>query len=255
MGKKRVQEAAVYQFAQASEDFAASSEGPQQRKHFHLKDLKTIVPLTENQKTAFELLNTEAKTVAALLGVCGSGKSFVAIQQALKLLLTAGNGFDKVIIIRSAVATRDIGFLPGDMAEKMAVFEAPYVGIFDELFPWKNSYENMKKAGKVEFKPTSFLRGVTFANAIVIVDECQDLTFHELDTIISRVGENSRIFFSGDTKQNDLLYKKNDQSGLVEFLSVLDGLDEFGKVEFGPDDIVRSGLVKSYIKRKWELGK
>jgi len=255
MGKKRVQEAAVYQFAQSYEDFSASSEGPQQRKHFHIKDLKSIQALTDNQKTAFELLDNEDKSVVSLLGCPGVGKTFLAIQRALKLLLSPGNGYEKIIIIRSAVATRDIGFLPGDMAEKMAVFEAPYVGIFDELFPWKNSYENLKKTGKVEFKPTSFLRGCSFANAIVIVDECQDLTFHELDTIITRISENARIIFSGDTKQNDLLYKKNDQSGLVEFLTVLDGLGEFGKVEFGPDDIVRSGLVKSYIKRKWELGK
>lgn len=255
MSKRRSAERNVVDITASLEDLYARVDGPNQRKHFTLKDLKELQPLTDNQKVAFELLGNDVKSVVSLLGVSGSGKTAVSLYHALKLLLSPGNGYDKIIIVRSAVATRDIGFLPGDMAEKMAVFEAPYIGLFDELFPWKNSYENMKKAGKIEFKPTSFLRGTSFHNAIVVVDECQDMTFHELDTIVTRVGDNSRLFLSGDTKQNDLLYKKNDQSGLVEFLSILDGLEEFGKVEFGPDDIVRSGLVKSYIKRKWELGK
>ena len=236
------------------EDLYARMEGPNQRKRFTLKDLKEISPIEgTRQDEAFHLWNDETKSVIGLLSCPGVGKTFLATYLALRDLLTPGNGYEKVVFIRSAVATRDIGFLPGDMEEKIAVFEEPYIGIFDELFPWKKSYENLKKSGKVEFRSSSFLRGISLHNTIVIVDEVQSMNFHELDTIVTRLGENSRLLLCGDTKQNDLLYRKNDQSGLGELLSILKDLPEFGAVEFGPEDIVRSGFVKAYITKKWEM--
>lgn len=235
------------------EDLYARFEGPNQRKHFSLKDLVQVTPKEGTQQDeVFHLWNDESKDVIGLLGCAGVGKTYLATFLALRALLTQGNGYEKIVFIRSAVATREVGFLPGDIEEKMAVFEEPYVGIFDELFPWKKSYENMKKAGKIQFRSSSFLRGISLHNTIIILDEGQSMNSHELDTILTRMGDNSRMFLCADLRQNDLIYKKNDKSGLSETLEILKEMDEFGYVEFTPNDIVRSGFVKAYLTKKWE---
>lgn len=218
------------------------------KKTFHQKDLKNIKPLTSTQEELFHTAHN--KPHLALIGSAGTGKTFLSMFLALREVLNKETPYERVIIVRSAVQTRDIGFLPGSEEEKTEVYEAPYRAICNDLFPFSKSYDNLKKNGYVEFMSTSFVRGITLKNCIVIVDECQSQTFHELESVITRVGDNCRIFFCGDTKQNDLVKHRGDQSGLEEFLKILDKIDDFGIVSFTVHDIVRSGLVKAYLLAK-----
>ena len=167
--------------------------------------------------------------------------------------------FDKIYLVRSLVATREIGFLPGDHEDKADIYQIPYKNMVKYMFQMPTDadfemlYGNLKAQETIRFWSTSFLRGTTLDNAIVIVDEFQNLNFHELDSIITRVGENSRILFCGDARQSDLT-KTNDRNGIVDFLNILRKMSSFDIIEFGIDDIIRSGLVKEYLTAKIELG-
>jgi phosphate starvation-inducible PhoH-like protein len=194
--------------------------------------------------------------VIAQVGSAGTGKTAVALYCALDDVFNKETPYEKVAIFRSAVQARDIGFLPGDQSEKDNAFEAPYVSLCDELIEFKtNNYENLKNTGYVEFHNTSFLRGTTFNDTILIVDECQSMTYHELSTIMTRVGIRSKIIFCGDMKQNDL-HKKGDKSGLEKFMRVLEKMDSssYDVVTYTPRDIVRSGIVKEFLIAEGELG-
>ena len=160
--------------------------------------------------------------------------------------------YEKVIIVRSAVQTREQGFVPGTKQQKEAVFTVPYADIAKDLFQRGDAWDILRQKNMVEFTTSSFIRGLTFDNSIIIVDECQSMTYHELDSIITRVGECSKIIFCGDTRQDDLANTRHklDVSGLPEFLNVLDKVPSFRVVQFGINDIVRSGLVKEYILAK-----
>lgn len=211
--------------------------------------MRKIRPITATQSDLFESYE-EGYNLAAI-GTAGTGKTMCATYLALQDVLQKGE-YEKVVIIRSAVQTREQGFMPGTQAQKEAVFEAPYNDIVNDLFERKDAYNLMKSKGMIEFKTSSFVRGLTFDNAIIIVDECQSMTYHELDSIITRVGESSKIVFCGDTKQDDLATSKNraDVTGLHDFLKVLYAIPSFDVVRFGVNDIVRSGLVKEYILAK-----
>lgn len=201
--------------------------------------LADIEPLTNNQ---VKVWNSNKNMV--LHGVAGTGKTFLSMYLALDDVLK--NEYAQIVIIRSAVSTREMGFMPGDAEDKASFYEMAYVGITEELLGKPNSYELLKTSGKLRFITTSFIRGITIRDAVVIVDECQNMTYHELDSIITRVGDNCRIIFCGDFRQADL---KN--NGIKGFFSVLDDMrDEFDYIEFVADDIVRSGLVKQYILAK-----
>jgi phosphate starvation-inducible PhoH-like protein len=160
--------------------------------------------------------------------------------------------YDQVIIVRSAVQTREQGFMPGSQAQKEAVYATPYSDIVNDLFGRGDAWEILKQKNQVRFMTSSFVRGLTFDNSIIIVDECQSMTYHELDSIITRVGETSKIIFCGDTAQDDLAGNRhrNDISGLQSFTKVLNRVDSFSVIKFGIEDIVRSGLVKEYIIAK-----
>ena len=214
--------------------------------------MRKINPLTPTQSDLFQSYR-EGYNVAAI-GTAGTGKTMCAMYLALNDVLQKG-GYEQVIVIRSAVQTREQGFMPGSKAQKEAVFEAPYTDIVNDLFGRGDAYQILKTKGMVKFMTSSFVRGLTFDNAIIIVDECQSMTYHELDTIITRVGESSKIVFCGDTKQDDLEISRNraDVSGLAEFLRVLNNVDSFETIKFTPEDIVRSGLVKEYILAKERL--
>lgn len=225
---------------------------------FTAHDLVKIQPKTENQHNFcnfydHKYTSTEGDvrdTNLMCIGSPGTGKTFLSIAKALDEVVNLKEK-EKIIIIRSVVETRQRGFLPGTEEEKEAPFELPYIGICDELikYKWRN-YERLKKAGIIQFESTSNLRGTTLNDAIVIVDECQNLNLHELDTVITRLGQNSRVIFCGDYAQSDLLYTKNDSSGLLEFLKVVNRMPSFKTVKFNVNDIVRSGLVKEYILAK-----
>lgn len=210
-----------------------------------------IVPKTENQELAFE---AHAQGYNLLLhGCAGTGKSFLGLLFGFSAVIENNSPYKKVIIIRSTVPSRDQGFQPGNKANKEGIYETPYPTICNQIFKRGDAYGILKQKNMIEFTSTSYLRSLTFDNAYVIVDECQNMTFQELDTVITRGGDNCKFIFCGDTKQTDL-HKRNDQSGLNDFMSILSRMKAFKFVQFYSEDIVRSGLVKEYIQQKERVG-
>ncbi len=229
----------------------AMQDGPK-RKTWSRHDLKYIKPLTPAQEAMFQAFFDGDNIFAH--GSAGTGKSYVAIFLALTEILSVESEIDRIIIVRSAVPTREVGFLPGTLEEKNMVYEQPYRDIFHELIGKKSTYDDMKDAGKVEFVSTSFIRGVTWDNAIIIFDEAQNANWEEVNTVMTRVGDKSRIILCGDVKQNDLLYKKMDKSGIQTLLEVTARLPSFSNITFTREDIVRSEFVKQFIIACEELG-
>jgi phosphate starvation-inducible PhoH-like protein len=212
--------------------------------------LPKINPLTSGQARTFQAFDDGKNLI--LHGVAGTGKTFMSVYLALRAVLD-GDAPKPVVIIRSVVPTRDMGFLPGTQKEKSAVYEEPYSAICNELFKKPGAYDTLKRDGTIQFATTSFLRGLTFRDNIVIVDECQNMTFHELDSVITRMGTGCRVIFCGDFRQSDL-WRNDEREGLHTFMSVIKHMRSFARVEFTKDDIVRSDLVREYIEAKLEEG-
>ena len=227
------------------------------KKEINYSDLIKIEPITDTQKQVFKSWK-EGKN-QFLCGCAGTGKTFVSMYLAFEEVLRNETAYDKVIIVRSLIPTRHIGFLPGDEEDKAALYQVPYANMAQFMFKQPNEqafnilYDRLKAQGSFYFLSTSFLRGLTFDNSIIIVDECQNLNFHELDTIITRVGQDSKISFCGDFMQSDLT-KRNEKDGLHDFVKILEEMDEFNISEFSIGDIVRSGFVRSYLIQKTKLG-
>ena len=219
--------------------------------------LVDVEPLTDNQKRLFESYK-EGKHLIAY-GCAGTGKTFITLYNALQDVLDERTPYEKIYLVRSLVATREIGFLPGDHDDKADIYQIPYKNMVKYMFQMPSDadfemlYGNLKSQDTIKFWSTSFLRGTTLDNAIIIVDEFQNLNFHELDSIITRVGENSRICFCGDARQSDLT-KTNEKNGILDFMRIIRSMPSFDVVEFDTEDIVRSGLVKEYIVAKIEAG-
>ena len=208
--------------------------------------LKDISPLTDNQATFFE--NYKSDKNQLLLGYSGTGKTYMACYNAFKEIM-AGGEYKRVVIVRSAVPTRDIGFLKGDEAEKGAVYELPYFKVCSELFGRDDAYGILTKHDGIRFMLTSFIRGLTIDNSIVIVDEFQNMTAHEADSVLTRVGHNSKIVICGDILQRD--FTKHSEKNIEKFLQVVESMPHrFDFNYFDADDVVRSGLVGDYIKTK-----
>ena len=216
-----------------------------------------IDPLTDNQKRLFNSYQ-EGKHLVAY-GCAGTGKTFITLYNALCDVLDERTPYERIYLVRSLVATREIGFLPGSHEDKADIYQIPYKNMVKYMFQLSSDaefemlYGNLKSQETIKFWSTSFLRGTTLDNSIIIVDEFQNLNFHELDSIITRVGENTKICFCGDAVQSDL-QKTNERNGIVDFMTVLRKMPSFDIIEFGVDDIVRSGLVKEYILAKMEAG-
>lgn len=212
--------------------------------------LADISPITKNQTAFFESFESDKSHV--LLGCPGTGKTFLALYKAFEMLNDPKSEYHRIVIVRSAVPTRDVGFLPGTLAEKGEVYELPYKAICTELFGRADAYEILKKHRAVEFITTSFIRGLTLDHAIIIVDEFQNMTAHEADSVITRVGNWSKIILCGDIMQRDL--NKHSEKNIESLLKVLENMeDQFAFTYFDEDDIVRSGLVGSYIKTKYKM--
>ena len=220
-------------------------------------DLVNIKPITENQKRAATAWKDNKHLF--LYGVAGTGKTFLSLNLALKEVLNEKTEQQRVYIVRSLLPTRDIGFLPGDEEDKAFLYQMPYQNMVRFMFQapsdsaFERLYVDLRKQGTIEFLSTSFLRGITIDNGIIIVDECQNLNFHELDTIITRVGQNSRIIFCGDFQQTDL-NKTSERNGIYDFQRILYEMGEFENIEFDLGDIVRSGFLRNYLVNKIKLG-
>jgi phosphate starvation-inducible PhoH-like protein len=227
------------------------------KKPINNEYLVDITPLTDNQKILFDSYNQQKNVVA--YGVAGTGKTFITLYNALKDVLDETTPYERVYIVRSLVSTREIGFLPGDHEDKADIYQIPYKHMVKYMFQMPSDadfemlYGNLRSQETIKFWSTSFIRGTTLDNAIIIVDEFQNLNFHELDSIITRVGENSKICFCGDATQSDLT-KTNDRNGIVDFMNILRKMVSFDIIEFDVNDIVRSGLVKEYIVAKLQSG-
>ena len=211
-----------------------------------LDHLKTFDPLTENQRRFFELYKTGSYFMG-LFGSAGTGKTFCALFKALEEVLDKTNSFKRVVIVRSCVPTRDVGFLPGSIEEKQEVYEAPYKEICTVLFDRSDAYDRLKEQGYIRFISTTAIRGISIDDSVVIMDETQSATFHEIASVLTRVGNRSKIIFCGDIRQNDLVKSKNDVSGFLEFQKIARSMREFSEINFTTDDIVRSSLVKNWI--------
>ena len=220
----------------------------------HLLDIKH---LTDSQQKVFDAWD-KAKNLF-LFGCAGTGKSFITIYLALRDILDEKTPYDKLYIVRSLVPTREIGFLPGAHEDKAHLYQIPYKNMVRFMFEMPDDpsfemlYANLKAQDTISFWSTSFIRGTTIDNSIVLVDESENLNFHELDSIITRLGVNSKIVFAGDAAQTDLT-KAHEKTGIMDFKKIIDDMEEFEGIEFGIDDIVRSGLVKSYLISKMNLG-
>lgn len=216
-----------------------------------IDDLLEVQPITKNQEEVFEAWDRGDNLVLA--GSAGTGKTFLALFMAFEEVLEPSSLYEEVVVIRSMVPTREVGFLPGTKEEKEEAYTAPYKAISHELFGDVASYNKAITAKKIRFESTSFIRGVTIDNAIIVVDEMQNLNFHELDSVITRVGKNTRIIFAGDYRQSDFKWT-DDKDGIVKFLTIVEQLKKFTVVTFGWEDIVRSDFVRDYIMTKEMLG-
>jgi phosphate starvation-inducible protein PhoH and related proteins len=213
-------------------------------------DLRTIKPLTSNQDATFDAYQQGYNLM--LHGYAGTGKTFCALYLALNEILSGKSEYERIILIRSVVPSRDMGFLPGSIKEKIRVYEEPYKEICDDLLGRGDGYDILKMKRVVEFTTTSFLRGITFNNAIVIVDETNNMLMSELDTVMTRMGNNARVIFCGDYRQTDL-NKPHEREGITRFMEITKRISSFKHIEFQKEDIVRSSLVKAYIIMKAEL--
>ena len=236
--------------------FGMSNKQMKRKKPINLDLMRSIEPLTDNQKELFRCYKNDQNLVA--YGCAGTGKTFITLYNALRDVLDEKTQYEKIYLVRSLVATREIGFLPGDHDDKSSLYQIPYKNMVRYMFEMPTDadfdmlYGNLKTQGTISFWSTSFIRGTTLDNAIIIVDEFQNLNYHELDSIITRVGEGSKIMFCGDATQSDLI-KSAEKNGIADFMKVLRIMPSIDIVEFGVEDIVRSGLVKEYILAKMEL--
>jgi predicted ribonuclease YlaK len=221
------------------------------RSTVKIDDLETYDPITANQKIAYEAWDDGDHL--ALVGSAGTGKTFIAMYLGLEAVLEKQSLYDSITIFRSVVPTRDMGYLPGSLEEKQEVFETPYKNIAMELIGGDQPYKRLVQNHMVKFLTTSYIRGMTIDNSIVIVDECQNLSFHELDSVITRIGNNCRIIFCGDYHQSDFT-NESEKDGVIKFMRVVEHLKNFSVITFNWDDIVRSDFVRDYIMAKEMLG-
>jgi phosphate starvation-inducible protein PhoH len=226
-----------------------SNNTQQEKLNFQLKKIE---PLTTHQRESFEFYD-QGKNLM-LHGIAGTGKSFISLYLALNQILTEADGpYKKIVIVRSVVPTRDMGFLPGNSKEKAQVYEAPYFAICTELFGRGDAYNYLKQKNLIEFISTSFIRGITLNNCIIIVDEMQNMSGHELDSVITRIGKNCKVMFCGDFRQSDFT-KEHEKNGILQFMKIIEKIKSFKFIDFDENDIVRSQLVREYIILKDRMG-
>ena len=235
---------------------AMSNKQMKRKKPINTGLMREVEPLTDSQKELYKCYENDQNIVA--YGAAGTGKTFITLYNALRDVLSDKTPYEKIYLVRSLVATREIGFLPGDHEDKSYLYQIPYKNMVKYMFQlpteadFEMLYANLKAQGTISFWSTSFIRGTTFDKAIIIVDEFQNLNYHELDSIITRVGEDTKIMFCGDATQSDLT-KQNEKNGIMDFMKILRIMPSIDIIEFGVEDIVRSGLCKEYLVAKMEM--
>ena len=233
-----------------------TSKQMKRKKPINTDMMRDIEPLTDNQKKLFESYKNGKNLVA--YGAAGTGKTFITLYNALQEVLDPSTPYDKIYIVRSLVATREIGFLPGDHDDKSFLYQIPYKNMVKYMFEMPSDadfqmlYGNLKGQDTIDFWSTSFIRGTTLDRAVILVDEFQNLNYHELDSIMTRVGTDTKIMFCGDATQTDLI-KQTERNGIHDFMRILRVMPSLNIIEFGVEDIVRSGLCKEYLLAKLEL--
>ena len=242
--------------AKTSPASSMSNKQMKRKKPINTGLMREVEPLTDSQKELYKCYENDQNIVA--YGAAGTGKTFITLYNALKDVLSDKTPYEKIYLVRSLVATREIGFLPGDHEDKSYLYQIPYKNMVKYMFQlpteadFEMLYANLKAQGTISFWSTSFIRGTTFDKAIIIVDEFQNLNYHELDSIITRVGEDTKIMFCGDATQSDLT-KQNEKNGIMDFMKILRIMPSIDIIEFGVEDIVRSGLCKEYLVAKMEM--
>lgn len=242
--KQRFDDRKIIDLESAKINMKAQKEGPK-KKTWSVLDIKPIKPITDAQRAMVESYYMGNHIVAD--GSAGTGKTYLALWLALNTVLSKETNQNKIIIVRSIVPTRDIGFLPGTAEEKMVVYETPYDDILSDLVGKGSTYTDMKEADIIEFMPTSFVRGQSWDNAIIIIEEFQSMNFQELSSVITRTGKNSRVILTGDYVQNDLHTHRNEKTGYTDFIKVAKLMKEFDIITFNRNDIIRSSFTKSFI--------
>ena len=237
---------------QMGQNFPAVLTGAKGRQ-VKLSDIKRIEPLTDSQSDFFHAYE-DGENAIVMMGSAGVGKTFLAVYKALEEILQPEPIYDKVVLVRSLLSGRDVGHLPGSLEEKGEIYELPFKEVVNDIVGKKDAYDKLKESGKIEFHSSSFLRGLTFNNSIIIIDEAQNFTWQELSTAITRFGKESKIIICCDYAQNDLVQKKSDVSGLRTFIEVTQKMEEFVHIKFTTSDIIRSGLVKSFLIQCERMG-
>lgn len=222
------------------------------QKKFTTKDMIEVSPLTKTQTDLFYSYNSGFPLILNM-GCAGTGKTFLSLYLAFRDVL-GSTPYDRVTLVRSAVPSRDVGFLPGTLEDKMGVYESPYEAICDQIFEYKKNYENLKRLGYIDFMSSSYVRGLTLDNTIIVADECQNYSTQEFNSIMTRVGENSRIIFCGDMAQTDLWYSRKDVSGMNGFIDIAEQMKNAVIHRFEIDDICRSGIIREYLVAKEQMG-
>ena len=236
--------------------YGMSNKQMKRKKPINTDLMRTITPLTPNQEELFRCYENNQNVVA--YGCAGTGKTFITLYNALRDVLDPKTPYEKIYIVRSLVSTREIGFLPGDHEDKSSLYQIPYKNMVKYMFEMPSDadfqmlYGNLKGQDTIDFWSTSFIRGTTLDRAVIIVDEFQNLNYHELDSIITRIGTDTKIMFCGDATQTDLI-KQNERNGIHDFMQILRIMPSVDIIEFGVEDIVRSGLCKEYLLAKLEL--
>lgn len=239
--------------AQRKEDFTDEAERSQQHQprvsnalKIKLDHMRTLQPLTENQARFFEMYK-RGDFFIGCFGSAGTGKTTLPVYKALEEILSKETSFKQLVVVRSAVQSRDVGFLPGDINEKAEIYELPYREITAMLFNRPDAWDRLKEQGHARFLTTTAIRGISIDDAIILVDEMQNMNWSEVNTIMGRIGHRSKIIFCGDFKQTDLIKSNKDTTAFHDFVKVSRSMDCFSEIYYTPDDIVRSSLTKSWI--------
>ncbi len=219
----------------------------------HGNELSVISKTQLGEQDSYDVALDDPHTYVTSNGLIHHN-TFIAAYKALEEVMSKDNPFKQVVIVRSAVQTRDVGFLPGSLEEKNEIYQLPYIEICTTLFGRSDAYQRLVEQGVIRFITTTAIRGISIDDSVIVVDECQSMSWHELSTVVTRVGHRSKIIFSGDRGQNDLIKSKYDQSGLGQFLNVSRTMSAFQEVIFTPDDIIRSSLTRDFIIACDKLG-